>query len=139
MRKRFGKTLFLFFCGGIAYGFIELLWRGYTHWTMLVLGGVLFVLIGGINNYFTWDMSLVLQCLLGSAIVTGAELVSGIILNIWLGLGIWDYSHMWGNVLGQICPQFTLVWIVLSGVAIFLDDCLRYTLWGEPYPHYILF
>ena len=32
--------------GGVTYMGIETLWRGHTHWSMGLLGGVCFVLIG---------------------------------------------------------------------------------------------
>ena len=56
-----------------------------------------------------------------SAIVTGAELVTGMILNVWLGLGIWDYSGMPFNYKGQICLPFSILWIFVSIAAIVLD------------------
>lgn len=132
------KAVVLFLCGGTAYALIEILWRGYTHWTMAVLGGVLFLLIGGLNNWLPWEMPLVLQAVLGAVIVTAVELLAGIILNLWLGLDIWDYSRMPGNFLGQICPQYTIAWAGLSLVAVVLDDYLRYWLFGEERPHYKL-
>lgn len=133
------KTAALALIGGLCYGAVEVLWRGYTHWTMLVLGGALFVLLGGLNEWLTWDMPLALQALLGAVVVTAAEFLAGLILNLWLGLDIWDYSGMWGNVLGQICPAYSALWVLLSAVAIVLDDWLRYWLWGEERPYYILF
>ncbi len=131
-----GKPLVLFCIGAVVYALIEILWRGYTHWTMAALGGALFLIIGGINNWLSWDMPLWLQAIIGSLMVTGAELIFGIVLNIWLGLGIWDYSQMPFNFLGQICPQFTFAWMGLSLIAIVLDDYIRYWLWGEEQPHY---
>lgn len=132
------KHLILFAIGAAAYVLVELLFRGYSHWTMAFLGGVCFLLIGGINNWIPWEMPLPLQCLTGAAIVTGAELVAGLILNIWLGLGIWDYSDLPYNFMGQICLRFTLAWVGMSLLAILLDDWLRYRLFGEEKPHYRL-
>lgn len=79
------------------------------------------------------------QGVLGSAIVTGAELVTGMILNVWLGLGVWDYSGMPLNYKGQICLPFSILWIFVSIAAVVLDDWLRYWLFGEERPHYTLF
>ena len=132
------KAVALFCIGAVVYALIEILWRGYTHWTMAVLGGLLFLLIGGINNWLPWDMPLCLQAIIGSLMVTGAEFIAGLILNIWLGLGIWDYSQMPFNILGQICPQFVAAWAGLSVVAILLDDYVRYIVFGEEKPHYRL-
>lgn len=132
------KAVVLFFIGGCIYAAIEIMFRGYTHWTMAVLGGLLFLLLGGLNNWLPWEMPIWLQGIIGAIIVTVGELLAGIILNIWLGLGIWDYSNMPGNFLGQICPQFTLAWLALSLVGIVLDDYLRYWLFREEKPHYHL-
>ena len=130
------KALVLFLCGAVLYAAIEIMWRGYTHWTMAALGGLLFLLLGGLNNWLPWDMPLLWQIIIGTAIVTAAEFVAGCILNLWLGLGIWDYSNLLGNIFGQICPQFTLAWAGLSLVAMVLDDYIRYWLWGDERPHY---
>lgn len=133
------KHAVLALCGGCVYFLIEMAWRGHSHWTMAVLGGVCFVLIGDINEFIPWNMPLILQGAIGSGIVTVLELVSGIILNLWLGLEIWDYSNMPFNLLGQICLPFTLLWVALSIVAVVLDDWLRYWLFGEDRPTYTLF
>ena len=133
------KHAVLALCGGCVYFLIEMAWRGHSHWTMAVLGGVCFVLIGDINEFIPWNMPLILQGAIGSGIVTALELVAGIILNLWLGLGIWDYSNMPFNLLGQICLPFTLLWVALSIVAVVLDDWLRYWLFGEDRPTYTLF
>lgn len=138
LKHRAWKALVLFLIGGIIYAGVEILWRGYTHWTMAVLGGSVFLLIGGLNNWLPWEMPLGLQCFIGAVIVTIAELLAGIVLNIWLGLAIWDYSNLPGNVLGQICPQFFAAWVALSLVAIILDDHLRYWLFKEKKPKYRL-
>lgn len=139
LKHHAGKALVLFLIGAGAYAAIEILWRGYTHWTMAVLGGLLFLLLGGINNWLPWDMSLAFQVVIGTVMVTAVEFAAGLILNVWLGLGIWNYSELPGNVLGQICPQFTAAWAGLSLVAILLDDYLRYWLWGDERPRYRLF
>jgi uncharacterized membrane protein len=129
-----GGTLYLF--GGWCYGLIEVLFRGYTHWTMALLGGGLFLLIGGMDNWMPWEIPLWLQGLLGGVLVTVAELLAGLLLNVYLGLDIWDYSSQPGNLLGQICPMFSLIWCWLSVVVVFLDDCLRCWMFGEEMPHY---
>ena len=65
------------------------------------------------------------QVLIGAAIATALEFVAGIILNIWLGLGVWDYSNLPGNLMGQICPQFTIAWAVLMIVSIRLENLMH--------------
>ena len=63
------KAMVLFLCGAAGYASIEMIWRGHTHWTMAVLGGVLFLLLGGLNEWFPWEMPLWLQCICGASIV----------------------------------------------------------------------
>ena len=70
--------------------------------------------------------------------ITVIELTTGLILNVWLGLNVWDYSNMPGNFLGQICPQFTVLWFFLSAVGIILDDVVRWKIFEEEKPHYHL-
>ena len=132
------RLMTLWLWGGFVFYCIELLWRGYSYPSMFVVGGICFLIIGGINNYLPWSVGLVWQALIGGAAVTVVELVSGIVLNIWLGLGIWDYSHLPLNFLGQICLLYSLIWVVLSIIGIFLDDYLRWKLYGEQRPRYTL-
>ena len=132
------KYAFLWLVGGFIYIGMELASRGRSHWTMFLLGGVCFVCLGLINELIPWEMPLFKQMLIGMIIITYFELLTGCIVNIWLGWGIWDYSHMPGNFLGQICPLFTFLWFWISGAGIILDDWLRYWLFGEERPHYRL-
>lgn len=137
--RRVCKALILAGIGGLVYAGLELLFRGRTHWTMMVLGGVLFVIIGLFNEALPWEMPLVMQGLLGALVVTGAELVAGLALNVWLGLGFWDYPNLPLNLWGQICLPFSDLWVLLSIVAVVMDDWLRYWLWHEERPHYTVF
>lgn len=130
------KYIFLAVVGGIIYGLIEFIGRAWTHWTMVLLGGICFVLIGLINEIIPWKMAFSLQMLTGGAIITVLEFGAGCIINLWLGWHVWDYSNEWGNVLGQICPKYSCLWIAISAVAIVLDDYLRYWFFGEEKPHY---
>ena len=70
--------------------------------------------------------------------MTALEFIWGLVLNVWLGLGLWDYSEMWGNVMGQICPLFSLAWCGISGVAVVLDDYLKFWFFDEEEPRYKL-
>lgn len=136
--KLFNKYLILFDTGGLLYVLLELLWRGWSHWSMFILGGICFIALGLINEVFPWDMPLWKQMLAGACIVTVLEFITGCIVNLWLGWDVWDYSKMPGNILGQVCPQFFVVWIFVSLGGIVLDDWLRYRWFGEGFPHYRL-
>lgn len=130
------KYLSLFTVMGSIYYMIEIVWRGYSHISMFILAGVCGVFIGLINEVLSMDTPIWLQAIIGSCIVTIGEFISGCILNLWLGLGIWDYSNMPFNILGQICLPFSLLWVLLSACAIVIDDYERYWFFGEEKPYY---
>lgn len=137
MIKHFLKYLFLFLTGGICYFGIEILARGYSHWTMVVVGGICFVLIGLLNEK-TPKMPLLKQMFYSAILITIIEFLSGCILNLWLKLDIWDYSKNAFNLLGQICLSHTIYWFFLSVVGILLDDYLRCKIFKEEKPSYTL-
>lgn len=136
--RRLGKYVFLFWFGGSTYCAFEVLTRGYSHWTMLLLAGFLFVIIGLLNEIWEWKTSFLLQAFTAAIIATIAEFFTGCIVNLVLGWNVWDYSNLPGNILGQICPQFFLLWIVISALAIVLDDLIRWKFFDEEKPRYYL-
>lgn len=136
--KLLAKYLFLFVVGGVIYLGIELAWRWETHWTMGILGGICFIELGLINELLSWKTTLLKQALIGSVLVTINEFISGLILNIWLGWDIWDYSNLPFNIMGQICLLFSILWIFISIIGILVDDYLRYRYFNEQYPVYKL-
>jgi uncharacterized membrane protein len=136
--KAFLKYLTLFLVGGAFYYALEVLFRGYSFLAMAGCGGLCFIICGVINEK-SRCMPLVLQQLIAASGITVIEFIFGLILNVWLGLNMWDYSNMPGNILGQICPQFMVLWFFLSAVGIILDDVIRWRLFGEEKPHYHLF
>ena len=118
------KNIIIFIIFGISYYLLEILWRGYSHWTMIIVGGLCGLLIGLINE-ITPKMNTILQMLLGSVIVTIIEFGTGYIINIKLDLNIWDYSNLRFNILGQVSLLFSMLWFFLSYIVIKLDDCIR--------------
>ena len=133
------KHLILGTIGGLIYVLLELIWRGYSHWTMFLLGGTGFVLLGLINEILDWDTPLTLQMLIGCTVITVLEFITGCVVNIWLGWNVWDYSDLKFNILGQISLFSSIGWYFISFVGITLDDWLRYRLFGEKKPRYKLF
>ena len=130
------KYVFLLCVGGLVYCMLEHIFRGRSHWSMFFVGGAAFIVCGLLNEVFTWEMPLLFQMIVCCVIITALELVSGIVLNLWLGLDVWDYSHIPGNLLGQICPGFTALWFLLGGIAVILDDYIRYWFLNEEKPRY---
>jgi uncharacterized membrane protein len=134
--KLITKYLFLFSVGGLIYCGLELFWRGHTHWTMFIVGGLCFIFCGSINELFSWDMPVWIQMLICSVGITIIEFISGVIINIIFQLNVWDYSNLPFNIMGQVCLLFSFLWFLLSLVAIWLDDWLRYLYFDEEKPHY---
>lgn len=125
------ESAVLFCIGGIAYILIELLWRGYSHWSMFFLGGLCFLVLGLINENTGWETPVFFEMLLGAFIITALEFVFGYVLNIRLRLDVWDYSDMPYNIMGQVCLPYMALWFVLSFFCIIIDDNLRFYLFGE--------
>lgn len=139
MIKQVTKSFVLFGIFGVIYCGIEIAARGYTHPAMFAVGGICGIIVGLINEKLDFDMSLIKQMLIGCICITAIEFISGIVLNIGLGLDIWDYSNKPFNYMGQVCLENSVYWFFLSGAAIILDDWLRYLLFGEEKPHYTIF
>ena len=99
--------------GGGAYVGLEYLWRGYSHGSMFAAGGVCFLLLGQVRR-----TPALIRPLLGAAVITGVELVTGLLVN--QNYQVWDYRRNPGNFLGLICPAYTLLWLPLSLVAMAL-------------------
>lgn len=135
----FLKYLFLFIIGGVVYYSMEMLFRGYSHYSMAILGGICFIACGLLNELLSWNTSLLLQGLIGSGIITVLEFLTGVLVNMVLHLNVWDYSNMPLNVLGQICLPFSLLWVIIAIGAIILDDYIRYCFFDEEKPRYKLF
>ena len=114
---------FIFIIGAIGYGSIELLWRGHTHWTMILLGGVCLYIIYLISNRMR--ETIVKKAIMCAFSITALEFVTGCIINIRLGWDVWDYTSMPMNLLGQICPKFSLMWLILSLPCILLSKFLH--------------
>lgn len=133
------KYIILLHTGGSIYWLIEIFYRGYSHYSMYMLGGICFISCGMINEYFTWEMPLWKQMSISAVIITVLEFIVGLVVNIILKMNIWDYSNLPFNVLGQICLPFMVIWFFLSAVAIILDDYLRYAMFKEEKPRYKLF
>lgn len=130
------KNMTIWLWGGFIYYLIELAWRGHSHPSMFIVGGLCLIIVSGINDKFPWDMPLALQCFIGGIVITLIELITGCIVNLWLGWGVWDYSSLPLNVLGQVSLPFILAWIGLALVCIYVDDYLRWKLYGEERPRY---
>ncbi|MDP4119506.1 MAG: hypothetical protein Q8876_00405 [Bacillota bacterium] len=124
--KRVKQDGLIFTLGGIAYGTIEIIWRRYTHWTMLIAGGTCFLILFKIFSK-NEKLSLLKKCIIGSTVITVVELIAGCVVNIWLKLKVWDYSHLPINFLGQICLIYSTLWGLLTVPISFLCRRIKRT------------
>lgn len=109
------KNCVLFYTGGAAYLSLELLYRGRSHGSMFLAGGLCFLLIGHLNRVEP-KLPLPLRAAVGALIVTMVELGAGMAVN--RSYQVWDYRDQPGNFMGQICPLFTALWVPLSLLAL---------------------
>ena len=108
----FKTFLHIYTFGAVGYCFIEILWRGYTHWSMGVLGGLCFALIYRIEKSFQ-NLNLLVKALISSTFITTVEFITGVIVNRLLGLNVWDYSGLKFNFMGQISLFYSILWFLL--------------------------
>ena len=143
MRRRsmnpFTRLIFRFLTGGFAYGGIEIATRGFSHISMFLAGGLCFVFIGLLNDFLGEKISFISLMFLSALIITAVEFITGIIVNVWLKLDVWDYSYLPYNLNGQICLLFTNLWFLLSAPALLLDDWMRVQIMRRKPVHYRLF
>ena len=142
MKKFIGK-LGLFLSCGFIYCMIEILFRDWSHWSMFVLTGFLGVFcVDSINNTLSFDCDYIVQILISTILCTIGEGISGIILNVWLQLNVWDYSKMtFGTFFfGQCNVLFCFAWMLIISIIIFYCDAYNYYILKiEPCPYYIIF
>ncbi len=110
------EKIAMFLLGGVGYVSLELLWRGWSHVSMFLAGGSCFLLLGRLDK--VKSAPLWLRGILGSAVITAVELVTGLIFN--RNFQVWDYRGAPMNFLGQICLPFTLLWVPISVGAMLL-------------------
>jgi hypothetical protein len=113
------KSTLMMYLGGMTYAGLELLWRGRTHSSMFMLGGLCFVLIGKMGRVRP-VLPIPVRTLAAAGLVTALELGCGLIVN--REYAVWDYRNLPLNYHGQICLPFTLLWIPISLAAIWLYD-----------------
>lgn len=118
------QYLTVFLTGGTIYAMIEVLTRGYTHWSMLITAGVAMMII--YHRHITHENDGILtKCFYGCIVITLCEFTAGVILNLILHWNIWDYSNMYLNILGQICPTYMSAWFLLSLPAAYICEFVR--------------
>lgn len=137
-------SMLLWTWGGTVYYIMEVLFKTVTghperiHWTMLVLAIILSMVLERCGAEFPWEWALPAQAFICTFAITATEFVAGLVLNMWLGLNIWDYSNLPFNFMGQICLWYSMVWFVLSLIFIPIFDFIKYFINGGTHPRYTI-
>lgn len=133
---RIYNNVILWLTGGIIYFYMEIAFRGYSHFSMLICGGVCFITVGCMGRKILANSKNMLVALpkimvSGMLIITFYEFVTGVLVNKVLGWNVWDYSEQKYNVMGQICLVYSLLWSVLSLLCVYLDIIIRKYIFDE--------
>lgn len=120
--KKYWKGAVLFYLGGTAYMLLEFCWRGRSDGSMFLLGGLCFLLVGGRIARMA-RLPLALRLVVGAAVITALELLTGMLVNGQYQ--VWDYRSMPCQFMGQICLNYSLLWIPVSLAAMHLHECVE--------------
>ncbi|MBQ1340435.1 MAG: hypothetical protein IIY35_07405 [Ruminococcus sp.] len=120
---KFSQYLFSFLMGYFLYSLVEIVGRGYTHWTMSLTGGIILAALYSINSLRS--LTLWKSCFIGALLITAVEFAVGIFDNIIMHWEVWDYSDLPLNFMGQICLFFSLYWYILCIPAYYLCRSIR--------------
>ena len=125
---KIARNIAFFLVGGSAYVGLELLWRRRSHISMFAAGGLCFLLIGKLRHL---PLPWLVRAVSGAGVITAVELGTGLLVN--RKYRVWDYRDQWGNLRGQICPFFMVLWIPVSLLAMGLYGLTEMgwnALWG---------
>jgi len=123
------EFVFAFLFGGWGYVGLELLWRGRSHWTVFLAGGLCFSFIYALSTRTA--LPLPLQCALSALMITAVEFLVGCVVNLALRWNVWDYSGLRYHLLGQICLPYSALWLMLSCPALLLARLIH----NHLFPH----
>ncbi len=133
----FVRYSFLWFFGAFCGWVIEILFRRFVSQKKWVnpgflsgpcvplygFGTVAFYLFNGMPWFewipITW-LAYLCELLFIAVVLTVIEWIAGIIFVKGMHIKLWDYSRLWGNIQGIICPLFSLIWMIAGAAYVFL-------------------
>ena len=139
MCKKISKYLFFRCLGRSIYYGLEILFRGFSHWSMFVLGGICFLFFYIQGRVLSFQEPLWRQILRCMIFVTAMEFLTGLIVNKWLCWEVWDYSDLPFQLFGQICLPFAIIFSGLCAIGIILSGYIAWGIYGEEKPQYHVF
>ena len=125
----------LFVIGSLLGWLIELLFRrfvsqkkwmnpGFLTGPYLPIYGFGVVALYGISNIplgiEIQALDIIVRILIIGLGMTLIEFIAGLIFIKGCGVKLWDYSKRKGNIMGIICPTFSLIWIAVGSLYYFL-------------------
>ena len=125
----------LFVIGSLLGWVIELFFRrfvsqkkwmnpGFLTGPYLPIYGFGVAVLYGVSNIPLGIQSQVLDIVVRVAIIgvgmTLIEFIAGLIFIRGLKIKLWDYSDRKGNIMGIICPSFSLIWLAVGSLYYFL-------------------
>ena len=134
--KRIIEYIFLVLLGGSLYYAFEVAFRGFSHWTMFLLGGLCLWFCTWQGMVTKWEDPLWRQVVRCIFFVTCCEFITGIIVNKWMHWAVWDYSDQPFQLCGQICVPFMIIFSALCVLGIFLGGYLMHFIFHESRPDY---
>ena len=134
--KRLLEYGILWVLGGTFYYTFELLFRGFSHPSMFILGGICMMFFAMQGRAVHWKDPIWKQVIRCTIFVLAGEFITGLIVNKWLNLAVWDYSEQPFQLFGQICLPFALLFSVLCTIGIVFCGYFLYWFFGEEKPHY---
>ena len=134
--KKLSEYLFLWTLGGVIYYSLEMIFRGFSHWSMFLLGGFCLVFFAQQGIWTGWRAPLWKQVGWSVLFVTSCEFITGIFVNKIMCWNVWDYTDQPFQILGQVCLPFTIIFSGLCAAGILLSGYLLHFLYGEKRPEF---
>lgn len=125
----------LFVVGSLVGWLIELLFRrfvsqkkwmnpGFLTGPYLPIYGFGVLVLYGVSNLSFGITNQVVDVIVHVLVIgvgmTLIEFLAGLIFIKGLKVKLWDYSNQKGNIMGIICPSFSLIWLVVGSLYYFL-------------------
>ena len=129
MRLKVAEYSVIYALGALGYCVVEILWRGYSHWSMTVTGGICFMMVYYVNDSLSQNLVWV-KSLISAVAVTLMELAVGCVVNLVLGWNVWDYSDRHISLLGQICLEYFILWYLLCIPATLISEQIKTNIVG---------
>lgn len=106
MGKKILDRALVFGTGASFYSLLETIWRGHTHWSMSLTGGLVLLTVYTAErrtHHTLWR-----RCLRSAGIITAYEFVVGCLVNLRLGWQVWGLLLAAGECAGAGVPAFLL-------------------------------